>query len=152
VAIAGEKVKSRLFIKTAVSPLKKRASSISSLAPGDWPAAQESKDVIVFETKGIGSAQSSDGVGGSACDVEDLATFENEAPGWEEYGYKKMLALMRRLPPSVYEHALRIRFGVHEIDQVFSSLISSWRITACLYVFSLLDEESECACVVGNFA
>jgi hypothetical protein len=145
VAVAGEKVKSQLAIKAAVSPLKKRASSISSLAPGEWPAAQENKDVIVFETKGIGSAQSSDGIGRSACDVEDLATFENEAPGWEEYSYKKMLALLRRLPPSVHEHALRIRCGVHEVDEFLFFLVLLWRIAACIYIFSLLDEESECA-------
>lgn len=72
------------------------------------------KDIIFFENsalKGVDGGSQVTGEGGGGGDESDfdLETFDMQAQGWEEYGYKEMLALLQKMPPSVLQHALSIK-------------------------------------------
>ena len=107
VAVAGEKVTCGLLVRN-IAQSSRQETPISQV--GEWQAVEDShKDVIFFET--LGSASGPVKVTNGESDIEDLDTFESQDPEWREYGYKKMLALMHSLPPSVYQDALKIRYG-----------------------------------------
>ena len=95
--IADQKVKSQLVMGAQATV-------------GEWlPQHGVRKGIIFFEMNGTGADAPESGNDASGPEITDLASFQKEAQDWEEYGYRQMLALLKKLPREVNEHALGIR-------------------------------------------
>ena len=115
VAVAGEKVSSQL--KTgAPAALQGSSEASDQMHGGEAPPPAEARadvipsDVLFFQTSRTPAEILLDGSNaGSEAAIQDLAELERQEPDWPELGFRKLLALLKKLPPEVHEHAVRIR-------------------------------------------
>ena len=113
--MADQKVRSHLTMKDQKSGQVIPLSS-SGLAPEEWAPEASAQDIILFDSGAFahtevesGREVQDEGSGSEAVrDLVDLDVFRAAAPDWGDYRYKKMLALMKRMPRAVEERAQEI--------------------------------------------